>query len=65
MRRSKFTVNPYGISVKVGCLSCVYKKNIESFNKRQCALRGKRVRPLDVCGSWEMNKCLKEFRIKN
>ena len=66
----KTVKNNYGISVKVMCASCQFKKNIDKMRTREC-VRTKNVKivtPKDCCEFWEMSEGLQNagrLRVEN
>ena len=55
--------NPFGIRIKQCCASCQWKQVMNSLTWRKCKRWNKKVKPRQCCKLWQMNNCLKQFKI--
>lgn len=55
----RYIDNENGISVKMCCASCRFKKNIRLMTVRRCTKRKMQVEPDFVCSHWEMSEGLR------
>lgn len=62
MKKTKFTLNDFGVRIKKCCASCVWEDATRLQTKRRCTKLKKDVCPSDCCPKWAMSQQMMEVR---
>ncbi len=62
MKETKFTLNNFGVRIKLCCASCEWKVATRLQTKRSCTKKGKDVSPCDCCKHWTLSQQMMEVR---
>ena len=60
MKKTKFTLNIFGVRIKECCASCAWKDATRLQTKRRCNKQGKDVSPCSCCKHWTMSRQMME-----